>query len=107
MHVFNKARERATARFRAVMTFSGGLHVRARMWISVAKEYLVRQWQRANYRLSLPLALRPATGRSQGDVPGWVLITLMTAGLVVIIWSLAGPALSSVFQQAIERVTAF
>lgn len=43
----------------------------------------------------------------RGDVPGWVLITLMTAGLVVIIWSLAGPALSNVFQQAIERVTAF
>lgn len=43
----------------------------------------------------------------RGDVPGWVLITLMTAGLVVIIWALAGPALSSVFQQAIERVTSF
>ena len=42
-----------------------------------------------------------------GDVPGWVLITLMTAGLVVLIWSLAGPALSQVFQQAIERVTGF
>ena len=41
----------------------------------------------------------------RGDVPGWVLITLMTAGLVVIIWGLAGPALSSVFEQAIERVT--
>jgi hypothetical protein len=43
--------------------------------------------------------------REDGDVPGWVLITLMTAGLVVIIWALAGPALSSVFQQAIDRVT--
>ena len=43
----------------------------------------------------------------RGDVPGWVLITLMKAGLVVIIWALAGPALSSVFQQAIEKVTGF
>jgi hypothetical protein len=43
----------------------------------------------------------------RGDVPGWVLITLMTAGLVIIIWSLAGPALSSVFEQAIERVSGF
>lgn len=43
----------------------------------------------------------------RGDVPGWVLITLMTAGLVIIIWALAGPALSSVFEQAIERVTGF
>lgn len=43
----------------------------------------------------------------RGDVPGWVLITLMTAGLVIIIWGLAGPALSNVFQQAISRVTGF
>ena len=43
----------------------------------------------------------------RGDVPGWVLITLMTAGLVIIIWGLAGPALSAVFQQAIQRVTGF
>jgi hypothetical protein len=41
----------------------------------------------------------------QGDVPGWVLITLMTAGLVVMIWALAGPALSSIFEQAIARVS--
>ena len=43
----------------------------------------------------------------RGDVPGWVLIILMTAGLVIIIWGLAGPALSQVFEQAIDRVTAF
>lgn len=43
----------------------------------------------------------------RGDVPGWVLITLMTAGLVIVIWTLAGPALSNVFQQAIDRVTGF
>jgi hypothetical protein len=41
----------------------------------------------------------------RGDVPGWVLITLMTAGLVVLIWALAGPALSEIFQNAITKVT--
>lgn len=40
----------------------------------------------------------------RGDVPGWVLITLMTAGLVVVIWAMAGPALSGVFDSAISRV---
>jgi hypothetical protein len=43
----------------------------------------------------------------RGDVPGWVLITLMTAGLVIIIWAIAGPALSGVFEQAIDRVVGF
>jgi len=31
----------------------------------------------------------------------------MIARLVIIIWGLAGPALSQVFEQAIERVTNF
>ena len=51
--------------------------------------------------------LRQLAADERGDVPGWVLITLMTAGLVIIIWGLAGPALSQVFEQAIERVTNF
>lgn len=42
-----------------------------------------------------------------GDVPGWVLITLMTAGLVILIWGIAGPALGAVFQSALARVTGF
>lgn len=40
-------------------------------------------------------------------MPGWVLITLMTAGLVIVIWGVAAPALSNVFNQAIERVISF
>lgn len=42
----------------------------------------------------------------RGDVPGWVMVTLMTAGLVVAIWAVAGDALVGVFQTAITRVTA-
>jgi len=41
----------------------------------------------------------------RGDVPGWVLITLMTAALVIAIWALAGPALSQIFEQAIDKVS--
>jgi hypothetical protein len=39
-----------------------------------------------------------------GDVPGWVLVTLMTAGLVVLLWAVAGPALRSVFNNAVSKV---
>ncbi|KRB35751.1 hypothetical protein [Microbacterium sp. Root180] len=65
-------------------------------------------------RRHLDLALARLRGRGRafhdderGDVPGWVLITLMTAGLVVVIWALAGPALASLFEQAISRVSGF
>ena len=43
----------------------------------------------------------------RGDVPGWVLVTLMTAGLVLAIWAIAGPALTGLFDDAIARVTSF
>lgn len=49
----------------------------------------------------------PALHSDRGDVPGWVLITMMTAGLVVAIWALAAPALGTVFDQAISRVVSF
>ncbi|GAB3176222.1 hypothetical protein GCM10027059_50770 [Myceligenerans halotolerans] len=41
----------------------------------------------------------------RGDVPGWVLVTLMTAGLVVALWAVAGPLLEGAFRQAITSVT--
>ncbi|APF33479.1 hypothetical protein CBF90_07415 [Microbacterium sp. AISO3] len=50
-------------------------------------------------------AARDLRDDEHGDVPGWVLVTLMTAGLVVVIWALAGPALSNLFEQAIARVS--
>ena len=43
--------------------------------------------------------------RERGDVPGWVLVTLMTAGLVTALWLIAGPALQGVFTDAIDSVT--
>ena len=52
-------------------------------------------------------AVRPRPTDDRGDVPGWVLVTLMTAGLVLAIWAIAGPALTDVFTSAIERVTSF
>jgi hypothetical protein len=43
----------------------------------------------------------------KGDVPGWVLITLMTAGLVVVLWSVATPALSGILNQSLNKVANF
>lgn len=36
----------------------------------------------------------------QGDVPGWVLITLMTAGIVVALWAVASEQIVQIFQNA-------
>lgn len=41
----------------------------------------------------------------RGDVPGWVLITVMTAGLVVAVWSIADGQLKSVLTDALRSVS--
>jgi hypothetical protein len=50
------------------------------------------------------LAARRVGPPDRGDVPGWVLVTLMTAGLVLSLWAVAGPRLEGVFNDAMDRV---
>jgi hypothetical protein len=40
----------------------------------------------------------------RGDVPGWVLVTVMTAGLVVALWGIADDALSQMLTDALASV---
>ncbi|MCW2759381.1 MAG: hypothetical protein JWO46_3127 [Nocardioidaceae bacterium] len=41
----------------------------------------------------------------RGDVPGWVLITVMTAGLVTGLWAIAGNQLGSMLRTALSSVS--
>jgi hypothetical protein len=41
----------------------------------------------------------------RGDVPGWVLVAVMTAGLVTALWLVAEGQLTAVFQRAITSVS--
>lgn len=43
--------------------------------------------------------------RERGDMPGWVMITVMTATIVVALLLVARPALEGAFEDAIDRVT--
>jgi len=55
---------------------------------------------------ALEAAVRRSRARGdRGDVPGWVLVTLMTAGLVTALWVVAKDRLTEVFDQAISSVT--
>jgi hypothetical protein len=54
-------------------------------------------------RLWLALS-SPRRRDERGDVPGWVLVTVMTAGLVGALWKLAGPQLDSMLTSALDSV---
>ncbi len=49
-------------------------------------------------------ALGPGEDSERGDVPGWVLITLMTAALVVLIWGVASERLLEIFNRAMDSI---
>lgn len=40
----------------------------------------------------------------QGDVPGWVLVVLMTTGLVTAIWAIAAPRLSEILKHSLDSM---
>ena len=40
----------------------------------------------------------------RGDVPGWVLVVLMTTGLVTAIWSIAAPRLTSILKNSLDSM---
>jgi hypothetical protein len=48
--------------------------------------------------------MRPWRRDERGDVPGWVLITVMTAGLVAGLWAVAGSQLGSMLREALASV---
>lgn len=54
--------------------------------------------------LALTLRVRDRTRDQRGDVPGWVLITVMTAGLVAALWAVAGPQLNQMLRDALQSV---
>jgi hypothetical protein len=46
-----------------------------------------------------------ANEMDRGDVPGWVMITLMTAVIVVLIWGIASAQLTDLLNSAFGKVS--
>lgn len=51
-------------------------------------------------RRSLVATLISRLSADRGDVPGWVLITLMTAAIVVALWAVASEQIVQIFNNA-------
>jgi hypothetical protein len=47
---------------------------------------------------------RSALASERGDVPGWVLVVLMTTGLVTAIWTIAAPRLTSILKNSLDAM---
>ncbi len=61
---------------------------------------MIRSW------LALTASIGGTSRRDdRGDVPGWVLITVMTAGLVAILYEVAGDQLAQMLRAALNKVS--
>lgn len=56
-------------------------------------------------QIRLSQRIRQQLSGERGDVPGWVLITIMTAGLVTALWAVAQDQLKALFSEALDSVT--
>ena len=45
-----------------------------------------------------------ALSDQRGDVPGWVLVVLMTTGLVTAIWTIAAPRLTAILKNSLDSM---
>jgi len=56
-------------------------------------------------RLVVGLLCPPGRDRDdRGDVPGWVMVAVLSAGLAAGLYAVAGPALQSLLQSALDQV---
>ncbi len=49
-------------------------------------------------------SLRDRLRGERGDVPGWVLVTIMTAGIVAVLWPFAEQYLKQILEAALDAV---
>ena len=61
-----------------------------------AKEFTKRKFVNSKFVLELR--------DERGDVPGWVLVVLMTTGLVTAIWTIASPRLSAILKNSLDSM---
>jgi hypothetical protein len=58
----------------------------------------------AIYRMEFQARVRALIIDERGDVPGWVLVVLMTTGLVTGIWTVAAPRIQGLLRNSLDSM---
>ena len=82
--------------------------------IGLNQSVIVEEFKRRLIALQLMVMLKleewkksrifQALSDERGDVPGWVLVVLMTTGLVTAIWTIAAPRLSAILRNSLDAM---
>ena len=71
--------------------------------VSKAESIMTRAAIEASRRTQRNRIVRKLS-EERGDVPGWVLVVLMTTGLVTAIWTIAAPRLSTILKNSLDAM---
>lgn len=71
--------------------------------VSKAESIMTRAAIEASRRIQRNQIVRKLS-EERGDVPGWVLVVLMTTGLVTAIWTIAAPRLSTILKNSLDAM---
>lgn len=71
--------------------------------VSKAESIMTRAAIEASRRIHRNRIVRKLS-EERGDVPGWVLVVLMTTGLVTAIWTIAAPRLSTILKNSLDAM---
>ena len=65
---------------------------------------LVQKSRGSDHQFVSARSLADSARNERGDVPGWVLVVLMTAGLVTGIWTVAAPRLNQILRNSLDSM---
>jgi len=65
-----------------------------------------RNIRRQMNQIFIKFQIRVWAQSDRGDVPGWVLVVLMTAGLITGIWTIAAPRLNTLLRNSLDSMNA-
>ena len=81
-----------------------GLDLTSRKFIEMREEISDRYQSSSVFRLRQRVRNLDVDHDERGDVPGWVLVVLMTTGLVTAIWTIAAPRLSTILRNSLDAM---
>ncbi len=71
---------------------------------SVLTKFVTGEILLRNFLISAHKRFFAELRNERGDVPGWVLVVLMTTGLVTAIWTIAAPRLSAILRNSLDAM---
>lgn len=71
---------------------------------NLAKKAVIAEIQLREFLTSAHQKFYDQLKNDRGDVPGWVLVVLMTTGLVTAIWTIAAPRLTAILKNSLDSM---